>query len=322
MIGPAAFARIVPPRIALPRTRANAILAVMPAPLRIVVAVAVLTVGIACAAFFRRDHRDSPCSTGTHKGEPTSGTVELGPTNSTQAMEQPASNGARPAGLTSHFILRPGVSEGTRDDTHLMRPPATVQPQAAHRDDSHTAQPASRRTVPSIPSMPATFPKTSDARPNRVGDLPPTSEPRSDRRIHRVVDGDTLETIAERYFGSADHAEDILQANSQTLPNPKVLPIGVELVIPNPLAGASSRIAPASSSAPSDPRTLAKGNLGPNVGRRGGTQEAAIDHPDRAAPKQAPEANGPSAAIAWPSSELRPAKGTSTAADGWESAEK
>ncbi len=322
MIGPAAVVRIVPPRIVPPRTRANAILAVMPAPLRIVVAVAVLTVGIACAALFRRDHHDSPCSTGTHKGEPTSGTVELGPTNSTQAMEQPASNGGRLAGLPSHFILRPSASEGVRDDAHSPRPPATVQPQAAHRDDSHTSQPASRRTVPSIPSMPTTFPQPGDARPSRVGDLPPTSEPRSDRRIHRVVDGDTLETIAERYFGSADRAEDILQANSQTLPNPKVLPIGVELVIPNPLVGSSPTIAPVSSSAPSAPRTLGKGNLGPNAGRMGGTQEAAIDHPNRAAPKQAPEANGRPAAIAWPSSDVRPAKGTSSAADGWESAER
>lgn len=170
--------------------------------------------------------------------------------------------------------------------------------------------------------MPATFPRSGDARPSRVGDLPPTSEPHSDRRIHRVVDGDTLETIAERYFGSADRAEDIRQANSQALPNSKILPIGVELVIPNPLVGASSTIAPASSSAPSAPRTLGKENLGRNMGRMGGVQETAIDHPNREAPQQAPEANGRPAAIAWPSSDLRPSKGTPSAADGWESAER
>lgn len=55
-------------------------------------------------------------------------------------------------------------------------------------------------------------------------------EPRG--RTHRIVDGDTLRALAERYLGSAERAEEIYQANRHLLPSPEVLPIGVELHIP------------------------------------------------------------------------------------------
>lgn len=51
-------------------------------------------------------------------------------------------------------------------------------------------------------------------------------------RIHRIVDGDTLATLAERYLGSADRQREIYEANRDLLSDPSVLPIGVELKIP------------------------------------------------------------------------------------------
>lgn len=49
---------------------------------------------------------------------------------------------------------------------------------------------------------------------------------------HRIADGDSLESLAERYLGAAGRAEELLEANRELLPNPTVLPIGLELRIP------------------------------------------------------------------------------------------
>ncbi len=51
-------------------------------------------------------------------------------------------------------------------------------------------------------------------------------------RTHKVVDGDTLTALAERYLGSADRAAEIYQLNRDRLLSPELLPIGVELRIP------------------------------------------------------------------------------------------
>jgi nucleoid-associated protein YgaU len=51
-------------------------------------------------------------------------------------------------------------------------------------------------------------------------------------RTHTVIDGDTLAALAERYLGSAARAEEIYQANRDSLHDPTLLPIGVELKVP------------------------------------------------------------------------------------------
>lgn len=49
---------------------------------------------------------------------------------------------------------------------------------------------------------------------------------------HRIVDGDSLENLADRYLGAAALAIEIYQANRSLLPDPHLLPIGVEITIP------------------------------------------------------------------------------------------
>ncbi len=51
-------------------------------------------------------------------------------------------------------------------------------------------------------------------------------------QTHRVADGDTLESLAERYLGTSARADEILAANRESLSDPKLLPIGIELKIP------------------------------------------------------------------------------------------
>jgi phage tail protein X len=49
---------------------------------------------------------------------------------------------------------------------------------------------------------------------------------------HKIIDGDSLEQLAERYLGSASRAAELFEANRGVLARPELLPIGVELKIP------------------------------------------------------------------------------------------
>jgi LysM repeat protein len=49
---------------------------------------------------------------------------------------------------------------------------------------------------------------------------------------HRIVDGDSLEKIAQRYLGDRARWPDVYQVNRDVLAAPSALPIGVELRIP------------------------------------------------------------------------------------------
>lgn len=64
-----------------------------------------------------------------------------------------------------------------------------------------------------------------------------TSQPVSTARqahptTHKIMDGDSLALLAERYLGSAQRAMEIFQANRDVLSHPQILPIGAELKIP------------------------------------------------------------------------------------------
>jgi nucleoid-associated protein YgaU len=57
---------------------------------------------------------------------------------------------------------------------------------------------------------------------------------------HKIIDGDTLASLAERYLGSASRAMEIYEANRNVLANPALLPIDVELKIPRADQAASA----------------------------------------------------------------------------------
>jgi nucleoid-associated protein YgaU len=73
-------------------------------------------------------------------------------------------------------------------------------------------------------------------------------------RTHRVVDGDTLASLAKRYLGRGDRYMDLFDANRAILADPDVLPIGIELEIPAPQhESAAPPIEPAATHADSSP---------------------------------------------------------------------
>jgi nucleoid-associated protein YgaU len=51
-------------------------------------------------------------------------------------------------------------------------------------------------------------------------------------RRHRIVEGDTLSALAERYLGDGARAGEIHVANMDRLASPEILPLGVTLLIP------------------------------------------------------------------------------------------
>jgi nucleoid-associated protein YgaU len=52
------------------------------------------------------------------------------------------------------------------------------------------------------------------------------------KNTYTVMSGDTLESIAERYLGSAAKAEDLYKANTGVIPDKAKLTPGIQLVIP------------------------------------------------------------------------------------------
>jgi len=62
--------------------------------------------------------------------------------------------------------------------------------------------------------------------------IPETPKPGPLWRKHRIVEGDTLTALAQRYLGDASRSGEIHVANLDRLASPEILPLGVTLLIP------------------------------------------------------------------------------------------
>jgi nucleoid-associated protein YgaU len=62
---------------------------------------------------------------------------------------------------------------------------------------------------------------------------PATDSVESTFRIHVVQRGETLSAISQRYYGSVNKWQKILDANHKTLKNPNNLTPGMKLIIPD-----------------------------------------------------------------------------------------
>jgi hypothetical protein len=71
-----------------------------------------------------------------------------------------------------------------------------------------------------------------------------TNAPVSPPRLHRIVDGDTLASIASRYWGDVSRADELFAANRDVLSDPELLPVGREIRIPPRAAGARGGTSP------------------------------------------------------------------------------
>jgi len=97
------------------------------------------------------------------------------------------------------------------------------------------------------PEFPKSYPGDNQAAGTRWGasmtEMLPAAAgaPYGSPPTHKVVDGDSLALLAERYLGSQSRAMEIYQANRNVLTQPDILPIGVELKIPRTEQSASTK---------------------------------------------------------------------------------
>jgi len=147
----------------------------------------------------------------------------------------------------------PGTSEhlllGKRAEPHAAAQQAVPQPygrcdagQAAPVGSQEAARPVTVLTPMDSsqppPDLGRSYPNNSVPGNSRWGIsmrqmLPEATRPEPAPQTHKIVDGDTLTTLAEHYLDSKDAAMAIFEANRDVLSSPQILPIGAELKIPS-----------------------------------------------------------------------------------------
>lgn len=179
-----------------------------------------------------------------------------------------------------------------------------------------------RDELPSLPELPTTFPRIDSHRPSRIGDLPPRA--RIDELTHRIADGDTIESIAERYFGTPRAAEQIVRANADWLSDARILPVGRLLRIPQGQQLKASHSEPAR---PSPEKASAVDS--PPIDATSSTLERqppvcppTITRTDPPAESPRPQGASAGSTIIWPSSNSPGMIQLSVGSDGWEPAEE
>lgn len=146
-----------------------------------------------------------------------------------------AAGGVFLAGLAVALPFReeqPSVPSAVPPTGALAVPQSPIPPLAATNPGAPIAPPTSNSVV----GEQAQLPRTTSEGPGPAGPTAagPAIGPRrcGPPRRHKVIDGDTLAALAQRYLGSADFAAEIFALNRDVLSSPELLPIGIELAIP------------------------------------------------------------------------------------------
>lgn len=159
---------------------------------------------------------------------------ELRPPTSTPSPATPGEGSfasLTPPPRLGDFQNRAGENPSPNTAQSGSTPAATFATQPSSPTSPWWQRPAGA-APPSAPQPWSTHPGSDMA----ATSASPTSwqEPDSSnsRRWHVVSDGDSLARLAERYLNDASRAAEIFEENRNVLSNPDVLPIGVELRIP------------------------------------------------------------------------------------------
>ena len=148
-----------------------------------------------------------------------------------------------------------GVRSGTGE-----RSAAQVDPASSTPDErpASVVKPLDRHEPP--PPLSQDYPGTERPASSRWGAsmdmmLPAAASAEDSSRTHRIVDGDTLASLAERFLGTAARAREIFERNRGVLLDPNLLPIGVELKIPPRNSRPAAVSAPSSEAQSKQPLT-------------------------------------------------------------------
>lgn len=255
---------------------------------KVVLAGIVLAAGIFVAFQFRKPHR-AKTAIPTAAASPAVNSTATNSTfaDSTTPAQDPSSSpsGATPAGrpgpdssppLDLFSTAKPANSPPTDSATRPASPPgnnaamaqseptpaagqvsaAPAKPrptEIAEANEFHTAAGTvtEKPTDAAVPDLPSKFGPPDP--PSQATQSDAHCEPAASGtppKIHRVVDGDSLALLAERFLGSAARANEIFACNRDVLSDPELLPIGARLRIPAGPAPAQSATADAMPSSP------------------------------------------------------------------------
>ena len=174
----------------------------------------VLVMGILAAFAFRRD--------------PGGGANAMPDPHNQLVLRQPALPGVAEAPDS-----RAGGQGRQGGPTSKTKPPSAKPVTILTPIDQGAPPPALATSYPGGPARTAATP-SADSRwgtSMSVG-LPSPRQAGGRFTIHTVVDGDSLESLAEQYLGTDQRWPEIYEANRQLLRSPDVLPIGATLRIP------------------------------------------------------------------------------------------
>lgn len=110
------------------------------------------------------------------------------------------------------------------------KPPATrTASRASAKRPLRRIEPSEREPRYSPPVDSTAAPASSDSyvAPPPVGPAPETG-----MRVYHVQRGDTLWSLANKFYGDSKHWRRILAANRNRVPDPRNLPVGIKLIIP------------------------------------------------------------------------------------------
>jgi 5'-nucleotidase/UDP-sugar diphosphatase len=195
----------------------------MPPSVRILLVVGVLGAGLGLASLFRRSPEPATLAGQPRAARhPDAPQVVLGPARSVFSLTPPGPSDIAPpsVAMTDGTLSGPGSTDGFDPPPPMLplrSPLGSGSPTAAVREQSSSAVEPSQSHVPRDEAPP------QDAR----------SETATAATRHRIIDGDTLESIAERFLKDRTRWSDIYQHNRDVLATPGALPIGVELRIPS-----------------------------------------------------------------------------------------
>ena len=225
----------------------------MPRRAKIVLVAVVLVAGLLVAWQFRKPSAATAVEKSTADG-PARTALDQSP-----ASQPP--NTAPPLDLATAPAQQTAPSTDASPPPHVEPAPAQAQSSdnSADATPDHTAAVALKPAETAVPELPQNF--SGVDRSNRAAPLELRSEPVADdptAPTHKIVDGDSLSSLAERYLGSAARAGEIFACNRDVLSDPELLPIGVRLRIPagparpkvaaTPPAGSTSDFAPPAAS--------------------------------------------------------------------------
>lgn len=120
------------------------------------------------------------------------------------------------------------------DDTqpHTLTDPSSVGSFAMHVNTSDGAGEVAY-SANRLESEPAVTVAEARLKGLRSATDPPSQAQPEVWYSHRIVDGDTLHSLAARYLGDETRAPELFEANRDVLVYPEVLPLGTTLRIPS-----------------------------------------------------------------------------------------